>query len=79
MTRFLVDEDLPSSTPDVFARHGYAVTSVRELGLRGATDAQLMERAFENDEIIVTRDTDFGDVFPSAPTDLEGSPHALAR
>ena len=34
-----------TSTPSVFSRHGYDVTSVREQSMRGATDTEIMERA----------------------------------
>lgn len=68
MVRFLVDEDMPSSSVAVFERHDYEVTSIRALGMRGAPDEEVMDRAFDNDEIIVTRDKDFGDVL-RYPTD----------
>ncbi len=68
MARFLVDEDLPTSTPKVFENHGYPVESVRSLGMRGATDTEVMDQAYEDDRIVVTRDKDFGDVlrYPKA-------------
>lgn len=62
MPRFLIDEDLPTSTPAVFEEHDYHVESVRSLDMRSATDREVMDRAYDHGEIVVTRDKDFGDV-----------------
>ena len=62
MPRFLIDEDLPTSTPAVFEEYDYPVESVRSLDMRGATDHEVMDRAYDHGEIVVTRDKDFGDV-----------------
>lgn len=62
MVRFLVDEDMPISSTDVFEAHGYPTNSVHSLGMRGTTDREIMDRAFQNGEIIVTREKDFGDL-----------------
>lgn len=70
---FLVDEDLPTSTPAIFERHGYAVESVRSLNIRGVTDREIMDRAFERNDIVVTRDKDFGDVLRYQKGDHPGA------
>lgn len=67
--RFFLDEDMPRSSGDIIKNHNYEVTDVRDTELRGATDEEIIERAREKNEIVVTRDTDFGDVlrYPDHP------------
>lgn len=40
----------------------YSVESVRDIGLRGAPDEEIIDRAKSGGRIIIIRDTDFGDV-----------------
>ncbi len=59
---FLLDEDMPKSSAEKIEKFGHSVKDVREIGLRGASDHEIIEWARSNDKIIITRDTDFGDV-----------------
>ncbi|KXB05659.1 hypothetical protein AKJ50_00335 [candidate division MSBL1 archaeon SCGC-AAA382A13] len=57
-----MDEDMPQSTAEVVKACGHPVKDVRNIGLRGATDAEIIDRAKSDGSMIITRDTDFGDV-----------------
>lgn len=58
--RFLIDEDLPRSTAKVLAAAGYEALDVRDLGLRGAKDHEILVYALQNEAIIVSADVGFG-------------------
>lgn len=66
---FLLDEDMPKSTAEIIESCGHSVKDVRNIGLRGASDKDIIDRAKSDKMIIITRDTDFGDVlrYPKHP------------
>jgi predicted nuclease of predicted toxin-antitoxin system len=39
--RFLIDEDLPRSTDNLLRQYGHEAIDVRDIGLRGASDADI--------------------------------------
>ena len=67
--KFLLDADMPKSTADIIRSFGYDVEDVRDIGLGAAKDKEIIEHALKNERIIVTRDTDFGEVlrYPKHP------------
>lgn len=67
--KFLLDADMPRSSAEVIRRIGYEVEDVRDIGMRAAKDKEIIEYALKNNRIIVTRDTDFGEVlrYPEHP------------
>lgn len=67
--RFVLDADMPRSAAEVFRRHGLDIEDVRDIGLGGARDREIMEHALSRDRVVVTRDTDFGEVlrYPKHP------------
>ena len=67
--KFLLDADMPKSTADIIRSFGYDVEDVRDIGLGAAKDKEIIEYALKNERIIVTRDTDFGEVlrYPKHP------------
>lgn len=67
--KFLLDADMPKSTANVIRSFGHDVEDVRDIGLGAAKDKEIIEYALKNNEIIVTRDTDFGEVlrYPKHP------------
>ncbi len=67
--KFLLDADMPTSSAEVIRRRGYEVEDVRDIGLRYAKDKEIIEYALKNKRIIITRDTDFGEVlrYPKHP------------
>ena len=67
--KFLLDADMPKSTADIIRSFGYDVEDVRDIGLGAAKDKEIIEYALKNERIVVTRDTDFGEVlrYPKHP------------
>jgi len=67
--KFLLDADMPISSAKVIRSFGYDVEDVRDIGMRAATDQEIIHYALQNKRIIVTKDTDFGEVlrYPSHP------------
>jgi predicted nuclease of predicted toxin-antitoxin system len=67
--KFLLDADMPRSSAGILRDLGYDVEDVRDIGLRGATDRELIEYALRTKRIVVTRDTDFRQVlrYPTHP------------
>ena len=63
MLKFLIDEDMPRSTLNVFKTTGYEVSDVRDCGLRGASDEEVFEFAQRSEAVIVTGDVGFGNLF----------------
>jgi Domain of unknown function (DUF5615) len=58
---FLVDENMPRSLASQIAALGFTVQDVRDIGLRGHPDAEVMEAAIDADAIIITRDRGLAD------------------
>lgn len=67
--KFLLDADMPISSAEVIRSIGFEVEDVRDIGIRAAKDREIIEYALKNKRIIVTRDTDFGEVlrYPKHP------------
>ncbi|MFC1628587.1 DUF5615 family PIN-like protein [Gemmatimonadota bacterium] len=53
---FLLDENIDPAVADGLRQNGLNAHSARELGLLGASDHEIMERAVEYGRILVTRD-----------------------
>ncbi|MGH3612056.1 MAG: DUF5615 family PIN-like protein [Pseudonocardia sp.] len=60
--RFLVDECLSPSLAVQLGAAGHDAVSVVGLGLAGAADLVVMEAAREQDRVLVSADTDFGEL-----------------
>jgi predicted nuclease of predicted toxin-antitoxin system len=67
--KFLMDADMPRSSAQVIRNMGFDVEDVRDIGMRAAKDREIIDYALINERIIVTRDTDFGEVlrYPKHP------------
>jgi predicted nuclease of predicted toxin-antitoxin system len=59
---FLVDENMPRSLAPQIAVLGFNVQDVRDIGLKGHPDEEVMEAAIASDAIIITRDRGFANV-----------------
>ncbi len=59
MIRFLIDEDMPRSTAKLLREAGFESLDVRDIGLRGAKDDVIYNRAQEENCIIITGDLGF--------------------
>jgi predicted nuclease of predicted toxin-antitoxin system len=73
--RFLLDEAIQHRLADHLAEAGHDATHVVRIGLAGAPDPQVLERAAAEDRILITTDTDFptllalsGEPIPIEPT-----------
>ena len=62
MTRFLVDENTPRSLAGAIRSAGHEATDVRDVGLRGKSDAEVLTYATKNGLVLMSRDADFGNV-----------------
>jgi predicted nuclease of predicted toxin-antitoxin system len=60
---FLVDEDLPRSFARSLREGGFEAEDVRDVGLRGRSDEEVLRYAEEHNRILVTADLGFGNVF----------------
>jgi predicted nuclease of predicted toxin-antitoxin system len=58
----LVDENLPRSLAPQIAELGFIVQDVRDIGLRGKPDTEVMATATATDAIIITKDRGFTNV-----------------
>jgi predicted nuclease of predicted toxin-antitoxin system len=82
---FLVDENMPRSLAAQIAALGFNVQDVRDIGLKGHPDSEVMEAAISLDAIIITRDRGLADartwpenfsagaIFINLPDDAIGS------
>ena len=67
MLKVLVDEDLPRSTATVVQSLGIDANDVRDVGLKGASDAEIFEYAQNEERTIITRDVEFGNILRYPP------------
>jgi predicted nuclease of predicted toxin-antitoxin system len=57
--RFLLDENFPKSVISLLAERGDEVIELRSVGLLGASDALIAQKAIETGAVILTTDRDF--------------------
>lgn len=62
MPRFLIDEDLPHILASLLAGGGHPSEHVRDLKLRGSPDNRIYEAAQQRGAVLVSGDTDFGNL-----------------
>jgi len=62
MLRILVDEDMPRPTAGLLQSLGIDAIDLRDIGLKGATDADVFEHAKKQRMIIISRDKEFGNI-----------------
>lgn len=58
---FLVDENMPRNLAAAIVALGFSAQDVRDIGLCGHPDTEVMETAIANDAIIITRDRGLAD------------------
>jgi predicted nuclease of predicted toxin-antitoxin system len=57
--KFLVDNQLPAALARFLASRGAECRHVLDVGLAGATDAEIWEYASHNDCVVISKDEDF--------------------
>jgi predicted nuclease of predicted toxin-antitoxin system len=60
--KILVDEDMPRPTTGLLQSLGIDAVDLRDIGLKGSTDAEVFEYAQKNKMIIMSRDKEFGNI-----------------
>lgn len=58
--RFLVDANMSPRFAERLRAAGHDAIAVRDLGLADASDDDILERALEDNRVIISHDTDFG-------------------
>lgn len=57
---FLTDENIHAAVVEYLRKRGINVFDVKENGLRGSTDADLLQLAYTQQRVVLTHDSDFG-------------------
>ncbi len=60
--RFLLDANMPRSSAELLRSLGFEVEDVRDIGMMAASDRAIIQHALKTKRIVVTRDTDFGEL-----------------
>ena len=68
--KFLVDENLPRQLTALFHASGHDAAHVGDIGLSSAPDPQILEKAREEDRILISADTDFGTLLAESQAEL---------
>jgi predicted nuclease of predicted toxin-antitoxin system len=64
--KFLLDQNQSPRIGDWLAEAGHDAVHVRDVGLGEASDAELMAFAVREDRVVVSEDTDFGDLLAAS-------------
>jgi predicted nuclease of predicted toxin-antitoxin system len=68
--RFLVDENLPRRLTDLLRGNGHEAEHVGDLGLESASDPEILEKARDDERILISADTDFGTLLAESHAEL---------
>ncbi len=69
---FITDEDVPRSTARVLRDAGFDAVDVRDVGLRGKSDAEIFEYAQRDNRLLVTCDMGFSNILNFPPSENRG-------
>ena len=72
MARFLIDEDMPRSLAARLRDAGVDAEDVRDVGLRGASDAVIFEHAVRSEMALITGDLGFSNLLLFSPDTHSG-------
>jgi len=65
--RFLIDECVPAAVAGTLRAAGHECVHAREAGLGGRPDEEIMAFAERENRILISADTDFGELLANAP------------
>lgn len=63
MPKFLIDENLSPLLSEYLRNLKYDSRAIREVGLKGKSDEEIVRWIQKNERILITADLDFGDFF----------------
>lgn len=69
---FKIDKNLPSEACDLFRKDGHDAVSVLNQHLGGRPDAEIVSVCKTESRILITLDTDFGNILAYPPEDFAG-------
>jgi predicted nuclease of predicted toxin-antitoxin system len=64
--RFLLDHNLSPLLIKLLGEADHDVVHVQSLGLHAATDREILQTALVDDQVVISADTDFGDLLASS-------------
>jgi predicted nuclease of predicted toxin-antitoxin system len=70
--RFLIDENLPRAVDNLLRQYGHEVIDMRDIGLRGANDADIAAYAQKQRLCLLSGDIGFGDIRNYPPGEYFG-------
>lgn len=70
--RFITDEDVPRSTARVLQDAGFDAVDVRDVGLRGKSDAEVFKYAQQENRLLITCDMGFSNILNFPPSENQG-------
>ncbi len=73
MLRWLTDENVPRQIIRLLRERGFDVADIRERGLEGSKDPQVIELARRENRVLVTTDKDFSNIILYPPNTHRGS------
>lgn len=70
--RFKIDENLPVEAAELLRSHNHDSMMVQDQGLKGCSDAQLLDVCTSENRVLVTLDLDFADIRNYPPKHFNG-------
>lgn len=67
--RFLLDQNLSPALVALLVEAGHDTVHIRDLGLSRAPDERVMARAVDDDRVLISSDTDFGELLSRSNAD----------
>lgn len=69
---FLADENIHAEVVDFLRDQGFSIAGVESLGLRGASDLDVLRLAHAQTRVVITHDRDFGNLAIASAEPMTG-------